>query len=387
MKILIVSTVSGTINTFLIPHIKWLIEKGNEVSVASNYAEDIDDRISELGCTIYSVPFQRNPLKIENYQALKSIKQIVLNGKYEMVHVHTPVASLLTRFACRKIKGVTMVYTSHGFHFFNGAPMKNWIIYCTLERLAARWTDVLITMNHEDFDYGQKLTLRSNIPCFKVHGVGVDLNKFSPISREEKLALRSEYQYNPNDFIVIYVAELSYRKQQDLLIKAISRLQKNINQIKLLLVGDGELLETYKKMAANFKLDNRVEFLGYRKDIDKLLAMSDIAVSTSRQEGLPVNIMEAMATGLPIVVTNCRGNRDLITNNYNGIVVGVNDEKACANAIEKVYRSNKTRTIFSKNNINSIQTYKINNILSEMEEIYSNIFAEKTKLLGKKLKA
>lgn len=249
MKILIVSTVSGTINTFLIPHIKWLIEKGNEVSVASNYAEDIDDRISELGCTIYSVPFQRNPLKIENYQALKSIKQIVLNGKYEMVHVHTPVASLLTRFACRKIKGVTMVYTSHGFHFFNGAPMKNWIIYCTLERLAARWTDVLITMNHEDFDYGQKLTLRSNIPCFKVHGVGVDLNKFSPISREEKLALRSEYQYNPNDFIVIYVAELSYRKQQDLLIKAISRLQKNINQIKLLLVGDGELLETYKKMA------------------------------------------------------------------------------------------------------------------------------------------
>lgn len=387
MKILIVSTVSGTINTFLIPHIKWLIEKGNEVSVASNYAEDIDDRISELGCTIYSVPFQRNPLKIENYQALKSIKQIVLNGKYEMVHVHTPVASLLTRFACRKIKGVTMVYTSHGFHFFNGAPMKNWIIYCTLERLAARWTDVLITMNDEDFDYGQKLTLRSNIPCFKVHGVGVDLNKFSPISREEKLALRSEYQYNPNDFIVIYVAELSYRKQQDLLIKAISRLQKNINQIKLLLVGDGELLETYKKMAANFKLDNQVEFLGYRKDIDKLLAMSDIAVSTSRQEGLPVNIMEAMATGLPIVVTNCRGNRDLITNNYNGIVVGVNDEKACANAIEKVYRSNKTRTIFSKNNINSIQTYKINNILSEMEEIYSNIFAEKTKLLGKKLKA
>ncbi|MBB2478787.1 glycosyltransferase family 4 protein [Bacillus sp. APMAM] len=387
MKILIVSTVSGTINTFLIPHIKWLIEKGNEVSVASNYAEDIDDRISELGCTIYSVPFQRNPLKIENYQALKSIKQIVLNGKYEMVHVHTPVASLLTRFACRKIKGVTMVYTSHGFHFFNGAPMKNWIIYCTLERLAARWTDVLITMNDEDFDYGQKLTLRSNIPCFKVHGVGVDLNKFSPISREEKLALRSEYQYNPNDFIVIYVAELSYRKQQDLLIKAISRLQKNINQIKLLLVGDGELLETYKKMAANFKLDNQVEFLGYRKDIDKLLAMSDIAVSTSRQEGLPVNIMEAMATGLPIVVTNCRGNRDLITNNYNGIVVGVNDEKACANAIEKVYRSNKTRTIFSKNNINSIQTYKINNILSEMEEIYSNIFAEKIKLLGKKLKA
>lgn len=115
--------------------------------------------------------------------------------------------------------------------------------------------------------------------------------------------------------------------------------------------------------------------------------MSDIAVSTSRQEGSPVNIMEAMATGLPIVVTNCRGNRDLITNNYNGIVVGVNDEKACANAIEKVYRSNKTRTIFSKNNINSIQTYKINNILSEMEEIYSNIFAEKTKLLGKKLKA
>jgi len=222
MKILIVSTVSGTINAFLIPHIKWLIKQGNEVSVAANYAEDINDEIVELGCTIYSVPFQRNPLKIENLTALKIIKQIVMNGAYEMVHVHTPIASFLTRMACRNIRGITMVYTSHGFHFFKGAPKKNWLIYNTLEKIAARWTDVLITMNDEDYEYSKKLTLRSKSSYHKVHGVGIDLDKYFPITLEEKLALRSEYQYHSDDFIVIYVAELSHRKHQDLLIKAIS---------------------------------------------------------------------------------------------------------------------------------------------------------------------
>ncbi|MBS4172943.1 glycosyltransferase family 4 protein [Bacillus sp. FJAT-49736] len=386
MKILVVSTVSGTINSFLIPHIKWLIEQGNEVSIASNYVEDMDKELVELGCSTYWIPFQRNPFKIDNYKAIKSVKQIVLEGNYEMVHVHTPIASLLTRFACRKIKGLRMVYTCHGFHFFKGAPKKNWLIYYALERLAARWTDVLITMNEEDYGYGMKLSLRSNIPCYKVHGVGIDLNKFSPITPEEKLTLRAEYQYASDDFIVIYVGELSHRKQQDLLIKAISRLHKNIHSIKLLLVGDGEMLERYRKLAAHYDLNNHVEFLGYRRDIHNLMALSDIAVSTSRQEGLPVNIMEAMATGLPIVVTNSRGNRDLITDHYNGIVVGINDDEACASAIEKIYMSNKIQSYFSKNNLDRIQAYNIKNILSEMAVVYSKILDVKKKPLGNTIK-
>ncbi len=384
MKILIVSTVSGTINAFLIPHIKWLIKQGNEVSVAANYAEDINDEIVELGCTIYSVPFQRNPLKIENLTALKIIKQIVMNGAYEMVHVHTPIASFLTRMACRNIRGITMVYTSHGFHFFKGAPKKNWLIYNTLEKIAARWTDVLITMNDEDYKYSKKLTLRSKSSYHKVHGVGIDLDKYFPITLEEKLALRSEYQYHPDDFIVIYVAELSHRKHQDLLIKAISRLTERIHSIKLLLVGDGEMFKDYKELVSYYQLEKKVEFLGYRKDIDKLLALSDLAVSTSRQEGLPVNIMEAMATGLPIVVTNSRGNRDLITDHYNGIVVGIDDDVACASAIEKIYMSNNMKTYFSKNNLDRIQAYSIESILLEMEEIYDDLFSPHNKVITNK---
>ena len=371
MKILYVTTISNTVNAFLIPHIKFLIQQGNEVGVAFNIVQDVHPELIKLGCEIYQIEFQRNPLKKDNLMAYQKIKNIILKEGYEFVHVHTPVASFFTRLACRNIKNVKVLYTAHGFHFFEGASKKNWAIYYTLEKIAARWTDVLLTMNEEDYHLARKFKLRKGNAIYKIPGVGLDLNKFSPQTPQAKSRLRDEYGYHVEDFILTYVGELSYRKHQDLIIEAVSLLKEKIPNIKLLLVGGGELLQQYKELANTLGVEKNVEFLGYRKDIHHLMTLSDIAISTSRQEGLPVNVMEAMSTGLPLIVTDCRGNRDLVCHGENGFVVGVEDITACADAIVKLYDSKELRYVFGNENRRLIQAYSLENVIRDMNQIYS----------------
>ncbi|MGX6446050.1 glycosyltransferase family 4 protein [Neobacillus sp. K501] len=371
MKILYVTTNSNTVNAFLIPHVKFLIEQGNEVGLAFNTIQEVSQEIINLGCKIHQIEFQRNPLKKENLNAYKKIKQAIVEEGYECVHVHTPVASFLTRFACRKLINVTILYTAHGFHFFKGAPKWNWLIYFTLEKIAARWTDGLITMNQEDYMSADKLRLRKAESIYKIHGVGLDLEKFFPQTTEEKNRLRKEYGYKERDFLLIYVGELSYRKHQDLLIEAISLIKGSIPKLKLLLVGDGDLLNDYADLANRLGVEENVEFLGFRKDVHHLLTISDVAISTSRQEGLPVNVMEAMATGLPVIVTNCRGNHDLVIGGENGLIVDVNDARDCSNAISKLYQSEALRRKFGEKSLELIQLYSLENVISELKEIYT----------------
>ncbi|MCM3765951.1 glycosyltransferase family 4 protein [Neobacillus niacini] len=369
MKILIVTTISNTVNAFLIPHIKFLIEKGNEVGVAFNTVEAVSPKLFELGCHVHQIEFQRNPLKKENITAYKKIKKTILGGGYEFVHVHTPVAAFITRLACRSIKNIKLLYTAHGFHFFKGAPKKNWAIYYPLEKIAARWTDGIITINDEDYHAAKKLNIKTRDSVFKVNGVGLDLNKFFPRPTEEKTYLRKQYGYDDKDFILIYVGELNHNKHQDLLITSVNMLKGKIKNIKLLLVGGGNLLNHYKELVSRYKLEETVHFLGSREDVHSLMAISDIAVSTSRREGLPVSIMEAMATGLPIIVTNCRGNRDLVTDGENGLVINY-DTWECANAIERLYHSNELRQRYGKNSRTLIKQYSLDIVIRELEEIY-----------------
>lgn len=372
MKILFVTTISDTVNAFLIPHIKWLIDHGNEVGVAFNTIQEVNPELVSLGCKVHPINFQRNPLKKENLAAYKEIKRTMIDEGYSLVHVHTPVASFLTRLACRNIDNVQVLYTAHGFHFFKGAPKKNWALYYTLEKVVARWTDGIITMNEEDYHSAKRLKLRTTNAIYKIHGIGLDLNKFRPQTVETKVQLRREYGYGTEEYILIYVGELSYRKNQDLLIESVSRIKEDIPQIKLLLVGDGERMNEYKEMVSRLGVEKNVELLGYRTDVHQLMTISDVAISTSRQEGLPVNVMEAMATGLPLIVTDCRGNRDLVDSGENGFVVGVNDVNACANSIVNLYHSIELRNEFAGKNREYIQKYSLNQVLNEMKEIYAN---------------
>lgn len=369
MKILVVTTISNTVNLFLIPHLKFLIEKGHEVGLAFK-TEFIDEEIFDLGCKIHHVEFQRNPLKRENLSAYKQIKKIIDEEGYELVHVHTPIASFITRFACRKKKNVKVLYTAHGFHFFKGAPKKNWILYYPLEKAAARWTDGIITMNEEDYEAAKKFKLRTDNGVFKVNGVGLRLEKFFCPGKEEKRKLRKQYGYGENDFILLNVGEFHQEKQQDLLIRAVARIKGEIPRLKVLFAGSGRKGKDYRQLARDLGVEEMVEFLGYREDIPELMAISDLAVSVSRREGLPVNVMEAMAAGLPLIVTDVRGNRDLVNHGKNGLVIDRDNDGECAEAILKLYRSSGLREAFSAENRRRIASYSVESVLGELKEIY-----------------
>lgn len=367
-KVLFCATVIGHIVTFHQPYLRFFKERGFEVHVAAKNNGAHLDCIDKL----YDVPFSRSPFKLNNVNAYRMIKKIIKENNYQIIHFHTPVASVLGRLAARKAhkKGTNVLYTAHGFHFFKGASLINWLIYYPVERFFARWTDGIITMNEEDYKRAQGLRLRQDEAVYYVNGVGIDLNRFEPQTERRKLDKRKQYGYNDDDFILIYVAELSERKNQYLLIQAMSIVKDKIKNGKLILVGSGPLEELYKNMVTNLGLQRNVDFLGYRKDIPDLMALSDVAVSTSRQEGLPVNVMEAMATGLPLIVTNARGNRDLVRNGDNGYVVPLNNAESLAKAIELLYESEEQRQRFGQRNLELIEKYSLSSVLKEMEAVY-----------------
>ncbi len=380
-RVLIVASVASMIEQFNMPNIKILQNMGFEVHVAANFkfgntisAERISEfkkELAESNVVYYDLEFSRSVLNLwSNYRAYRKLKKLIFDNKYKLVHCHSPIGGVLTRLVVKKIRerGTKVIYTAHGFHFFKGAPLINWLLYYPIEKWLSKYTDCLITINDEDYELAvNKLKARS---VKKVPGVGVDLNKFVPQTLEKKKELRKQYGYSDDDFILIYVAELNHNKHQDLLVKVVDVLKNKIPNIKLLLVGAGKLIEDYKQQVRDLKLEEHIHFLGYRKDVPNLMAIADVAVSASRREGLPVNVMEAMATGLPLVVTDCRGNRDLVINGENGFVVGLDDVDAFAGAIERLYNSQELRTKFGRANLEMIKEYSLENVIKYMEEIY-----------------
>jgi len=369
MKILYVTTISNTINSFLIPHIEQLIKKGHKVDIACNIKRKIESNLLLENCNIYNIEFQRSPLKIQNYKAYRKIKKLIKNNCYDLIHVHTPIASFITRLSCRNIPNLKIIYTAHGFHFYKGAPLINWILYYPIEKWLSRYTDCLITINNED--YNTAINRRFKAKEIKlVHGVGIDLNKFTPQTSERKDQLRKKYGYKKEDFILFYAAELNYNKHQDLLIKVINILKDKIPNLKLLLAGTGPLKDKYQKMINELNLNSYITLLGLRKDVPNLLALSDIVVASSRREGLPVNIMEAMATGLPVVATDIRGHRDLVSDGINGYLVELDNINNFAEIIENIYKDVELRNKFGKNGVALVKNYSLENILREMALIY-----------------
>ncbi len=348
---------------------KVLLKMGHEVHIAANFNNEID-YFEDPNVIKHQIDFIRNPFDIGNIKAMKQLEELFDNIHFDLIHCQSPSGGAITRLAARKTRkrGTKVLYTAHGLHFFKGAPFKNWLIYYNIEKWLGRFTDCIITINKEDYIAAKnQLKIRD---VRYIPGVGVDLNKFVPQTLEKKKELRKQYGYSDDDFILIYVAELNHNKHQDLLIKVVDVLKNKIPNIKLLLVGAGKLIEDYKQQVRDLKLEDHIHFLGYRKDVPNLMAIADVAVSASRREGLPVNVMEAMATGLPLVVTDCRGNRDLVVNGKNGFVIALDDVDAFADAIERLYNSQELRTKFGRANLEMIKEYSLENVIKYMEEIY-----------------
>ena len=357
-KVLFVATVTGHITAFHIPYLKMLKEKGYEVHVASN-----GDKKIEYCDKHFNLPFARFPFDFCNLKAYKELKKIINENNYEFIHCHTPVGGTITRLAARKArkKNTKVIYTAHGFHFFKGAPLKNWLIYYPIEKILARSTDVLITINKEDYERAKKHFKAKQIEF--VNGVGVDRKKFDiNINKEELLKLRNEFGFNENDFVFISIGELSKRKNQIMQINAMKDVIKNNGNCKLLIVGKGNLDNYLKERVKEYGLEKFVTFAGFRKDIPQLLKISDCLLATSYQEGLPVNVMEAMMCKIPIIATNCRGQRDLVDKNN---IIEINDLSALIEKMKQISIS------INKQDINyDVSKFELNTIKDKMYKIY-----------------
>lgn len=376
LKILYVATLSNTINAFLIPHIKMLVDEGHEVDIACNIDQKIDTKLKSIVGNIFKVNFNRSPFKLDNIKAYKEIIEIINQEKYEIIHTHTPTASAIVRLACRNLSNTKVIYTAHGFHFYKGAPLKNWIIYYPIEKWLSKYTDCLLTINNEDYKIAIEKKFKAK-SIEKINGVGVDLSKFYPVSENEKFQLRKKHNFNENDFILIYPAELNKNKNQLLLIEVIDIIKDKIPNIKLILAGTGELFNYYRKKVVKKGLEKYIVFTGYRTDIDELIKLSDVSVASSIREGLPVNILEAMACGLPVVATRNRGHNELVINRVNGFLVNINNKNEFANSIYQLFLNKNKRIKMGKKSLSLVKKYSINTIVNEVHKIYIKCLSKK----------
>lgn len=364
-KVLFVTTLSRTINAFLVPHINMLIDSGCKVDCACNIDPKVDYGLAEKGVNFYNIPFSRKPLDPKNIYAFMELMTIQKKNKYDIIHVHTPIASFYGRLLKLKFKYIRIIYTVHGFHFYKGAPLLNWIIYYPVERIMAKLTDVIITINSEDYERALKFKIPET---YKVNGVGVDLNVYNSCRFDVK-SIRKSLGVREDDFLVLMVAEVNANKNHKQLIEAMDILKKKGIRIKAICAGDGPLLNKIKKEINDRKLNEYIKMLGYRNDVDELIAACDIGILLSYREGLPRNIMEFMAKNKKVIVTNIRGNRDLIIDKRMGTFVEVGDYAATARAMEGYCINDFSEDIKPK----EIEPYNVEKVLKNMKEIYSNL--------------
>ena len=287
-----------------------------------------------------------------------------------MIHCHSPIGGLLTRIDANKYRkaGTKVIYTAHGFHFYKGAPLKNWLLYFPVEWICSFFTDMLITINKEDFALAKKHMHVKHVTY--IPGVGVDLKKFSSntLTNEEKLTIRRSLGIKDNEKMLLSVGELIPRKDHETAIRAIHKL--NDKRIKYFICGQGALHDHLQTLINDLGLSDNVKLLGFRTDISELCCCADMFVFPSRQEGLPVALMEAMASGLPCVVSDIRGNTDLIDDGKGGFLCKPNDVDGFAQKIKMLLSDRDLSTSMSVYNTNKLKKYDISAINSQMKRIY-----------------
>ena len=365
MKILYITTVSGTVNAFLLPHIELLMELGYKVDIACNITRPINKVILDRGCRIFEMEFNRSPLNKRNLTAFKNLKELILKEKYDIVHTHTPVASTLARMVCKNLSNVKVFYTAHGFHFYKGAPFKNWLIYYPIERWLSKYTDVLITINNEDYSRAKKSFKSDKIEY--ISGIGLDTRKFSDVAID-KIEKRRELDIPDKSLVLLSVGELNKNKNHETIIRAIARLDNPC--LYYVICGQGILKNYLQDLSKELGVENKVKVLGTRNDIAEICKASDVFVFPSFREGLSVALMEAMASGLPIVCSNIRGNTDLVEHEKGGYLVKPQDIEGFVDAIEKLVNNYDIRINMGKSNMDKVKMFSINNVRNEMLRIY-----------------
>ena len=374
-KVLFVATVVKThMMQFHIPYLKMFRDMGWETAVASkNDYENPDDCRIPYCDTYYDIPFERMPWKAKNLQAYRMLKKIIDEGDFDLIHCHTPVGAMIARLAAMaaRKKGTKVIYTAHGFHFFKGAPLVNWLLFYPAEWLLAPVTDVLITINKEDYARAKRSMRAKRIEY--VPGVGIDTGRFhaDPEIRQTK---RRELGFREEDFLLLTVAEMTKNKNHITHLQALALLKETAEYANMhyLIVGRGEEWKGLEQSARELGISEHVHFLGYRTDAPDLYRCSDLFLFMPYREGLSVALMEAMGSAMPIICTKIRGNTDLVDDGISGMF-SENEPEALAKAILELYRDPEKRTAYGQAAAEKVKLFDNENVHAQVKEIYLSL--------------
>lgn len=362
MKILILCTTDSMIWNFLQRHIRRLEADGHSVECACSRTGTFFNELNQMGFVLHELPFTRKPFSIKNLTAYKKLSTLVKEKSYDVIFCHEPVGGAMGRLMTFSHK-LKVVYMAHGFHFFKNAPIINNIIYKPIEWVLSWCTDVLITINDEDFKACTRMHAKKNL---LLNGIGVDLSKFR---KHPSSYLKEKFNLNDSSMILLSVGELIKRKNHEAIIRTIGQL-KNID-IHYFIAGDGPLLETLKNIAQSLNIKDRIHFLGHCRNVNELCNSCDVFILPSYQEGLSLALMEAMACGKPVIASKIRGNIDLIKDG--GCLVDVNSIEGYKESITQLYKNKALQERMGLANINYIQKYDIKVIEQKISEIFKTI--------------
>ena len=363
-KILYTATVASHICQFHLPYFKMFKEMGYEIHVAArdNLAEKNGLAFKYVD-KFFEVPFRRSPFSLKNLSAKKQLKKIIDADDYEIIVCNTPVGGIVTRDAAKaaRKRGTRVIYFAHGFHFYKGASKKNWLLFYPIEKKYAKKCDGIIVINEEDYLFAKE---KFKTPVYRIHGAGVDGDRYYIPTAEERKLLREEHGVHDR-FVCLCTGELNKNKNQSKLIKMVPKIRDHIPNFKLWIAGNGPLEDELKTFASDMGVDDAVEFLGYRSDIEKFVRAADIVATASYREGVPFNVIEAQLTGVPVVASENRGHRELIRNGETGLM---SDDRFYENIIRLYDDSDLRAEIATKAREFSL-AYTVKEVKRELFEI------------------
>ena len=351
---------------FFTEHIKFWHKNGYYVELACS---PVGGRVNELveflgsirNSSIKTVALNRSPFKISNLKGFLQLIKIAQKEHYDYVVTNEPVMGLLTRLAFANNKETKVTYIAHGFHFYKGGSKLNNLIYKSIEGFAAHFTDSLVTINKEDFQAAKKFRLRKNGMVHHIPGIGVNTSRFYKSSDDERAVIRKELGLSEGDFAVAVVGELNDNKNQEVIIRAIASLKDECPGLKALFMGTGEKADCLMKLCNQVNADDRIQFLGYRSDVDRILSACDLGISASIREGLGLNLIEEMASGLPIVASENRGHKDVVIEDC-GILVQLTSVEEFAKAILSFYKSPEKCEAASEKNLKRCKQFDVETV-------------------------
>lgn len=369
-KVLLVATVQSHICQFHRPLADVLHEYGYEVHVAAHNNLYLKNGLKlDFVEKVYDLPFSRSPKSMNNIVVYEKLKKILDNEFYDVIHCNTPMGGVVARLAARKARkhGAKVFYTAHGFHFYEGAPKKNWLVFYPIEKILSRLTDTIITITREDY----KLALE-NFHCNVeyMHGVGVDENRYFAIPENEKLALRKKMGYGSTQKLILCIGELNSNKNQTMAIDAMQKIVKQYPNTLLILAGNGPREKNLKNYIKQIGLENNVQMIGYVTNLQDYQHIIDVQVCCSKREGLPLNVVESMLSGNPVIASMNRGHKELIEDGKTGYLVEVDDSATMADKIILMLNDGKQKRYIAENASIFAQQYTYKNVKKELRHIY-----------------